>query len=50
MEKYIPSVPYWYNVGDIINGLKIIEQTYVTNKHGWKSKAYYVECITCGYI
>lgn len=49
-EEFIPLVPYWYNIGDTVNGLEIIKQTYVVNKKGWKSKAYIVKCIKCGYV
>lgn len=49
-EEFIPLVPYYYNIGDVVNGLEIISQTYVVDNHGWKSKAYYVKCLKCGYI
>lgn len=48
-KEYVPLVPYLYNVGDIVNGLEIIKQTYALDTHGWKSKAYYVKCTKCGY-
>lgn len=51
MEKeFKPLTPYWYNVGDIVNGLEVIEQTYAIGKHGWRYKAYIVKCLKCGYI
>lgn len=49
-KDFKPLVPYWYNVGEIINGLEILEQTYLTDKNGWRHKAYIVKCLTCGYI
>lgn len=48
-KEYVPLVPYLYNVGDVVNGLEIINQTYALDTHGWKSKAYYVKCTKCGY-
>lgn len=48
-KEYVPLVPYLYNVGDVVNGLEIIKQTYALDTHGWKSKAYYVKCTKCGY-
>lgn len=49
-KNFTPLSPYLYNVGEIINGLEIIEQTYVLDTHGWKNKAYMVKCVKCGYV
>lgn len=51
MEKeFKPLVAYWYTVGEVVNGLEILEQTYITDKNGWRKKAYIVKCLTCGYV
>lgn len=49
-EEFKPLVPYWYNVGEIVNGLEILEQTYMVDKNGWRHKAYIVKCTKCGYL
>ena len=49
-DNFKPLVPYWYNVGDVINGLEVLEQTYVVDTNGWRKKAYIVKCLKCNYI
>lgn len=38
-----------YGVGDVINGIIITEQCYLTTKYGHKRKAYKYKCPICGY-
>ena len=49
-NEFKPLTTYWYNVGDVVNGLEVIEQTYAVGKNGWRYKAYIVKCLKCGYI
>ena len=49
-DNFKPLVPYWYNVGDVINGLEVLEQTYAVDTNGWRKKAYIVKCLKCNYI
>ena len=43
------SKEYFYNVGDVVNGLLVTEQCYHTDKSGRKKKAYKYRCLTCGF-
>lgn len=49
-KDFKPLVPYWYSVGEVVNNLEIVEQTYITDRNGWKKKAYIVRCLSCGYL
>ena len=40
---------YLYQVGDIVNGLKIIEQSEKKDKHNYSTKSYLCRCIVDGY-
>lgn len=48
-QKKKPSKEYFYNVGDVVNGLLITEQCYKTERSGNKKKAYKYKCLTCGF-
>lgn len=41
---------YKYNIGDIVNGLVIIDQTRNVSKNGCTKRGYTVKCLTDGYI
>ena len=51
MEKQKKNLgqEYYYNVGDVVNGLVITEQSYKIEKSGNKKKAYKYTCLTCGF-
>jgi len=40
---------YIYNIGDVVNGVEILEKTYVYWKKG-RIKSYMCKCLKCGYI
>lgn len=44
---FIPKTPYFYNIGDVINNMEIIEQTCATRNNGHHFKAYNVKCLKC---
>lgn len=39
-----------YNVGDVVNGLKILQKIPITNKHGHINKEYICECVVDGNV
>lgn len=49
-EEFTPLNNYWYNIGEVINGLEVIQQTYKFGSNNWRYKAYIVKCTTCGYL
>ena len=42
-----PKTPYLYNIGEIINNMEILEQTYCIYKNEARGKAYKVKCLKC---